>query len=490
MSEFSQDFNAPVEEAGFSLQATGRFPQDFPVPRDQGGPGQGQPIGGFGGDLRKNQSEHRAVVQSVGKAPVLLIHGNSGTADLGQWDMLDLKRMLMENARYPQELVWAPTYLGINLPGTGGNLDDGGTGASPHTNNVNEVREFIDNVCEYLGVDVVDIIAHSLGCTLTYSIFRGLEKRRAPVNWNQPKKWDRVGTFVALAGAFHGLGSGFLPFLSKGEWETGGEFIKELLAETLGGGGETPFGEGEPETPGPTPHNITYFCGVARGDFIDAQKRDTGFLRGATNNAYDLGPSIIGHEKIKENLKVFNDFLPLLNSVPPVPSVTMRIDTDSGDHARPLELTANIVDQEDKVVHFVANRVSKLILNGLLVNKVAETSEGTLDNDRALTLHADGMWEVVYSAEGAVEDEKKTYWVGEVTPIEVTIVADNFTFETSLDVAATTTRGNLYYSLDGVWWNEGDKVTIAEDAVVHFIAIDPNGSASEIVSRSFEKAVG
>ena len=166
MSEFPQDFNAPVEEAGLFLQATGRFPRDFDVPQDQGGPGQGQPVGGFGGDPQKNQTEHRAVVQSVGKAPVLLIHGNSGTADLGQWDMLDLKRMLMQNARYPQELIWAPSYLGVNLPGTNGNLDDQGAGASPHTNNVNDVREFIDDVCEYLGVDVVDIIAHSLGCTL------------------------------------------------------------------------------------------------------------------------------------------------------------------------------------------------------------------------------------------------------------------------------------------------------------------------------------
>ena len=489
MDKIPQDCEATVLVQGGPPR--GRFPQDFPVPRDQGGPGQGQPIGGFGGDLQKNQSEHRDVVQSVGKAPILLIHGNGGTADLGRWDMLDIKRMLMDNARYPQELIWAPTYLGINLPGTDGNVDDGGGGASPHTNNVNEVRQFIDNVCEYLGVDVVDIIAHSLGCTLTYSILRGLEKRRAPVNWNQPKKWNRVGTFVALAGAFHGLGSGFPPFFSKGEWETGGEFMKELLAETLGGGGETPFGEGRPEeTPEPTPHNITYFCGVARGDFIDAQKRDTGFLRGATNKAYDLGPFTTGHEKIKENLKVFNDFLPLLNSVPPVPPVTMMIDTDSGDHDGPLELTANIVDAEDKAVDFVANRVSKVFLNGLLVSKVVDTSEGTLDNGRPLTLRTDGMWEVVYSAKGAVEDEKKTYWVGEVTPIEVTIVTDAFTFENSLDVAATTTRGNLYCSLDGVWWNEGDEVTITEDAVVHFVAVDSDGIASEIVSQSFEKAVG
>jgi hypothetical protein len=398
--------------------------------------------------------------------------------------------MLLENARYPQELIWAPTYLGTNLAGTDGNLDDGGRGASPHTNNVNEVREFVDNVCEYLGVDVVDIIAHSLGCTLAYSIFRGLEKRRAPVNWNQPKKWSRVGTFVALAGAFHGLGSGFPPFFSKGEWETGGEFMRELLSETLGGGGETPFGESRPETPGSTPHNITYFCGVARGDFIDAQKRDTGFLRGATNKAYDLGPFTTGHEKVKENLKVFSDFSPLLNSVPPVPPVTMRIDTDHGDHDSPLEIAASIVDPEEGVIEFVANRVRKVLLNGLLVSKVAETSEGTLDNSRTSTLRTDGMWEVLYRAKGAVEDEKRTYWVGNVTPIEVTIDTDALTFERSLNVAATTTRGNLYCSLDGVWWNEGDEVPITEDSVVHFIAIDSDGIASEIVSRSFEKAVG
>ncbi len=138
----------------------GQFPEGFTVPLDQGGPGQGQPIGGFGGNLSKNQSEHRAVVQSIRKAPVLLIHGNAGSADSGQWDMLDLKQMLMD-ADYPEELIWAPSYLGT------GTLDR----STPHTNNINEVREFIDNVCEYLDIDVVDIIAHSLGCTLGASHF-------------------------------------------------------------------------------------------------------------------------------------------------------------------------------------------------------------------------------------------------------------------------------------------------------------------------------
>src|SRR5215207_3986110 len=49
----------------------------FLVPRDEGGPGHSQPIGGLGGDLRKYHYEHRAVVQSVGSAPVLLIHGDA-----------------------------------------------------------------------------------------------------------------------------------------------------------------------------------------------------------------------------------------------------------------------------------------------------------------------------------------------------------------------------------------------------------------------------
>jgi hypothetical protein len=93
------------------------FPQDFEVPVDEGGPPfQRVPVGGFGGNPGKTQDEHRAVVQSVGKAPVLLIHGNGGSADTGRWDMLDLNRMLIEGG-YPKELIWAPSYL--ELPSIG-----------------------------------------------------------------------------------------------------------------------------------------------------------------------------------------------------------------------------------------------------------------------------------------------------------------------------------------------------------------------------------
>ena len=184
----------------------GSYPSDFPAPPDQGGPGAGQPVGGFGGNPAAVREDHREAVQRIGKAPVLLVHGNGGAADTGRWDMLELRRMLL-GAGYTDELIWAPSYLG---PGTVDLL-------TPHTDNVGELRDFLDTVCAYLDVEVVDVIAHSLGCSLMYAVCRGLERRTAPIDWGQPKKWQRLGTFVALAGAFHGLGSGGL-----GEWRTGG----------------------------------------------------------------------------------------------------------------------------------------------------------------------------------------------------------------------------------------------------------------------------
>jgi pimeloyl-ACP methyl ester carboxylesterase len=179
---FPQDFNGPSDQrelffpfpfpfpfpTGCRSQAKGDFPRDFKVPVDQGGPPHcfpRVPIGGFGGDRNKDRSGHRATVRSVGKAPIILIHGHTGLADSGDWAMTKLRDNLMMEAGYPRELFWAPSYLGTD-PVFGGGWD----ATTPHTNNVNEVREFIDNVCEYLGVEVVDIIAHSLGCTLTYPV--------------------------------------------------------------------------------------------------------------------------------------------------------------------------------------------------------------------------------------------------------------------------------------------------------------------------------
>ena len=92
------------------------FPQDFEVPQDQGGPGQGQPVGGFGGEPSKSRDEHRDAVRSAGKAPVVLLHGNGGSTDSGRWNMLDLNQMLLKTG-YTKPLIWAPNYL--ELPSIG-----------------------------------------------------------------------------------------------------------------------------------------------------------------------------------------------------------------------------------------------------------------------------------------------------------------------------------------------------------------------------------
>jgi hypothetical protein len=457
----------------------GSYPQDFQVPVDQGGPGAGDPVGGFGGNSSLDQSGHRAAVQRVGKAPVLLIHGNAGAADATEWDMLDLKRML-NGAGYPDEIIWAPSYLGA------GDFDNESF-AKPHTNNVNEVREFIDRVCAYLDVDVVDVITHSLGCSLVYAICRGLEKREPPpVNFNQPKRWHRLGTFVALAGAFHGLG----PLLATGEWIPRGEFMVELLGESEGGGGETPYREGLSQTPAPAPHHITYFCGIAKGDFVDASKPGTGKLAGAVNRDYPRGPGVVGHEKIKEDPVVFADFLPYLNAVPPAPPVTITIHPATGGHANPLTV-ALAVEPADTSVELAATRVTKALVNGRISVTALDPLQRTLGNGDTVTLSTDGMWELVFSGQGAVDDVRRTYWIG-VEAIEATIATDNATpFQGSLTVTATTSnpRASLYYSLGGDMWNDGANVSITEDAVVSFVAIDPSGNASEIVSRSFKKLI-
>lgn len=441
---------------------------------DQGGHGEGQLVGGFGGKPAVDRQVHRAVMQRVGKAAVVLVHGNFAEASTPPWDMLGLKRMLLA-AGYPEELIWAPSYLGPGL------LER----PTPHVKNVNDLRDYIDSVCEYLYVDVVDVIAHSLGCSLTYAVCRGLEKKPGPVNWNHPKKWHRVGTLVALAGAFHGLGPS-----SEGEWITGGEFMNELLDEELGGGGETPYGAGKDQTPPPTPHNITYFCGIARCDFIDAQNVGTGRLAGAVNREYCLGTDVAGHREIKQNQVVFNDFFPYLNSVPPVPAAKMKVDKNTGSHPGPLHITV-AVDQLDRTVDVTANRITKEFLAGFITDKVSETQRATLRNGQSITLATSGMWQLALRVDGATDDLTRTYWVG-VPAVATTIETDNATpFEHHLLVLATASdpTARIYHSLDGTMWTESATATINQDAMVSFISITPAGLASELVYRSFTRAV-
>ncbi|WP_420124203.1 hypothetical protein [Nakamurella sp.] len=448
------------------------YPADFPVPVDAGGPGAGSPIGGFGGNPGADRTAHRAAVVRLGRAPVLLVHGNGGAADVRPWDLLDQRRFLLA-AGYADELVWAPSYLGA------GAVDL----FTPHTDNVEDLRRYLEAVCAYLGVEVVDVIAHSLGCTLTYALARGLAPQAAPIVWDRPPAWSRLGTFVALAGAFHGLGAG-----SVGEWATGGEFMRELLAETAGGGGETPFGPGDPPTGGPVPHTITYFCGTAAGDFVDAQQPGTGRLDGAVNRSYDLGAGTRGHQAIKESQAVFDDFRPLLNSVPPGPPVALSLHPGSG--AQPPGVAVTVTVDPDVDVRLTAERVVTRFAGGFLDRAVEQTLTATVRSGGGLTLTDPGAWEVTATAPGAAP-RRAAYRVGG-SPVEVTVVPDGTEpFPDTLLVTATTSSpvAVLYHSLDGQRWTAGASVTIDADAVVSFVAIDPDGVASPVVARSFRRAI-
>ena len=101
--------------------------------------------------------------------------------------------------------------------------------------------------------------------------------------------------------------------------------MNELLDEELGGGGENPFGAGKELTPPPRPHNITYFCGTAQGTSSTRSTRAPGAWPARSTAFTASAPGMTGHQAIKENQAVFNDFLPHLNSVPPAPAVELSV---------------------------------------------------------------------------------------------------------------------------------------------------------------------
>ena len=243
------------------------------------------------------------------------------------------------------------------------------------------------------------------------------------------------------------------------------------------------------QTPPPRPHNITYFCGIAQGDFIDAQNPGSGRLAGAINRGYNLGAGTTGHERIKENQVVFNDFLPHLNSVPPAPAVRLGADRDTGSYPSPLQITVT-VDPPERTVEATANRITKAFLAGIVTDKVRDPAR-TLGDGQALTIPSSGMWRLTLSVDGAADDLTRTYWV-DVAALVTTIETDNTEpFPHSLIVVASTNEptATIYHSLDGTLWNAGATVTIDEDATVWFVAITPAGLASDTVSRSFRRTV-
>jgi pimeloyl-ACP methyl ester carboxylesterase len=298
------------------------FPADFPEITDAGGSGAGTILSGFGGDTTKDKAANRAAVTKI---PVILLHGNGGNANSAQWGWGTFKGFL-KAAGYNDSEIWAVSYLGAT--NTSADMSD------PHRNNIADVRNFIDAVIEYLGVNKVDIVGHSLGAGLAISYIKGL--RQSPVgsfdNTNN-NRIDKVGTLVTLAGANYGLGS------SMSEFQTGGAYERNSH-KWMSGTDDTP--NGNTDVADDSNERVWYVALWATGDFVDSQNSGTGRLEGAeVNQGYSLGSSLAGHEAILKSQTVFNKLLPFLNKavggitpppppepVPPVASINPGADAE------------------------------------------------------------------------------------------------------------------------------------------------------------------
>jgi pimeloyl-ACP methyl ester carboxylesterase len=171
------------------------FPKRFPViPDDR----INAPVGGFGGLSRHAALHH---------TPVIFVHGNQ--ADAQNW--LDVMLQFQNDAGYSMQEMYALSYNGLEnyyagapdhvLPTTLDEdyvrqnpqvLSNGGHGAADD-DEVPDLCRMIEAVQWYTGSRQVDIVAHSLGVTITRETMR-----------LYPSLARDVVAFVGIAGANHG----------------------------------------------------------------------------------------------------------------------------------------------------------------------------------------------------------------------------------------------------------------------------------------------
>jgi len=174
------------------------FPSDFPQIPDSDTSGMLGNLGGFGG-IRSHAPLHHT--------PVIFVHGNQ--ADAQNW--LDVMTQFQQQAGYTMQEMYALSFNGLGnyyagaplqLPPT--TLDqayinqnqqalaNGGHGAADD-DNVPDLCRFVEAVQRYTGSTQVDIVAHSLGVTLTRRLME-----------LYPALAQDVVAFVGIAGANHG----------------------------------------------------------------------------------------------------------------------------------------------------------------------------------------------------------------------------------------------------------------------------------------------
>lgn len=216
------------------------FAEGFIQPDDDGLlQGFNGKVGGFGGDITKSQAENRA---ALNYRPVILVHGQGSKANGYYWGYKHLYNQLIQKGYNASEL-WGISYLGTlitNVEWQDAQIDT----PYQYSNNVQDLREFIKNVCAYLGVEKVDIIAHSLGATLIRCAIHGYRKTGfSGGDFNGEQIADKVGTVVLICGANYGFEGG------GGEWDCPQHPIYDIVNEPVAG--------------------ITYVAARSIGDFVD-----------------------------------------------------------------------------------------------------------------------------------------------------------------------------------------------------------------------------
>jgi pimeloyl-ACP methyl ester carboxylesterase len=169
---------AASAQAGGTVGNT--LPADFPVIVDAS---LGKPVLGFG------------AAGAVTRTPVIFLHGNNDTpfpTACGPYGRVQAMAQYLADNGYATSELWGLGYQGdqCDLPG-----DQTIRSSAAHTNaaNVPDLRAFVAAVLAYTGAREVDIVAHSLGVTLTREWMR------------QDKSQRLVRRFVAVDGPNHGI---------------------------------------------------------------------------------------------------------------------------------------------------------------------------------------------------------------------------------------------------------------------------------------------
>ena len=238
------------------------FAKDFPALFDCE---WGYQIGGWGGIQRRSQIRH---------VPVIFVHGNQ--ADAENWYLV--RDQFIALAGYTDQEMYAISYNGLanayagmptrsapapesmtywqNNPTTFAN---GGKGAANDVN-VPDLYAFVKAVEDYTGSKQVDIVAHSLGVTITRKML-----------YDHPEMYREVRAAVMIAGANHGTsvctGIGAY-YYGCDEIAPGSAWLQQLNSKG--------------EAPGPTCWETVY-NGLEGDPFFIGPDEQSPHLDGATN---------------------------------------------------------------------------------------------------------------------------------------------------------------------------------------------------------------